>query len=234
MTLALVTGAARGIGKTIAERLSDDGYRPILVDLDPAVRESADSLGGIGVVADIASDEGRAAILHTVQSQDEPLSVLVNNAGITRDKLIANLSEDDFRLVLRVNLGAPYELIALLGDSIAAGGAIVNVSSRAQLGNVGQFNYAVSKGGVIGLTRSMALRLAHRVRVNAVAPGFISTAMTDAMPADARDRVIASIPLGRAGVPSDIAETVAWLANPKISGYVTGQVMYCCGGRSYG
>jgi 3-oxoacyl-[acyl-carrier protein] reductase len=120
-----------------------------------------------------------------------------------------------------------------LADRIADGGAVVNMSSRAQLGNVGQFNYAVSKGGVIGCTRALALAYAPRIRVNAVAPGFIESEMTAAMPGHVRERVIASVPLARAGQPSDIARTVRWLGSQD-AGYVTGQVIYVCGGRSFG
>ncbi|GEE01648.1 hypothetical protein nbrc107696_22500 [Gordonia spumicola] len=204
------------------------------MDLDPAVAEAAERLGGIGVAADIASDRGRASVLAALDDAGEPPAVLVNNAGVTRDSLIAKMTEDGFRFVTRVNLGAQYELISALAERIVDGGAIVNISSRAQLGNVGQFNYAVSKGGVVGLTRAMALSLAPRLRVNAVAPGFIATAMTDAMPEQVRQRIIDKVPLGRAGDPGDIAATVAWLADGAASAYVTGQVVYCCGGRSFG
>lgn len=233
MTIALVTGAARGIGAAIAHRLAAAGHRLILVDLSPAVRETAADLDAVAVEADIATAPGLAAIGEAVHAAGEPLDVLVNNAGITRDALLADLTEDMFRQVTRVNLGATHELTDLLAAGMAEGGAAVNIGSRAHLGNVGQFNYAVSKAGIVGLTRSLALAYAPRLRVNAVAPGFVATDMTDAMPERVRDRIVSRIPLRRPGHPDDIASAVAWLASPEAR-YVTGQLVYCCGGRSYG
>ncbi|MBS1886551.1 MAG: SDR family oxidoreductase [Actinobacteria bacterium] len=230
MSVAVVTGAARGIGRAIAERLAADGYTPLLVDLADSVRDAVPE-GGAAVVADVSTEEGWGAIRAAAESLG-PVGVLVNNAGITRDARLGKMTEEDFRAVLRVNLGSAHGLTAALADLIEDGGAVVNISSRAQLGNFGQFNYAVSKAGVIGLTRSLALLHAPRLRVNAVAPGFVASEMTDAMPAHVRERVIAAIPLARAGLPADIAAAVAWLASPD-AGYVTGQVLYSCGGRSF-
>lgn len=234
MSAAIVTGAARGIGRAIAERLAADGHVPVLVDLGEQVRETAAELGGgaLAVQADVASAEGRAAIAAAVQASGEPLAVLVNNAGITRDALVERLDETAFRTVLRVNLGGVWELTRLLAPQMADGGTVVNLSSRAHLGNVGQFNYAVSKGGVIGLTRALALAHAPRLRVNAVAPGFVATEMTAAMPAHVQEKIVARVPLERAAQPHEIAATVAWLAGPE-SSYLTGQVLYACGGRSF-
>lgn len=233
MSTALVTGAARGIGFAIARRLSTAGHRIIMVDLSPQIQHSATTLGAIAVQADIATPDGRDAVRDAVRRSGEPLDVLVNNAGITRDALLADQTEEMFRLVARVNLGACYELTSALVTEMATGGAIVNLGSRAHLGNVGQFNYAVSKAGVVGLTRSLALAYAPRVRVNAVAPGFVATDMTDAMPEHVRERIISRIPLQRPGSPDDIASAVAWLGSASAR-YVTGQVVYCCGGRSHG
>ncbi|MEV0685519.1 SDR family oxidoreductase [Nocardia sp. NPDC050378] len=233
MTIALVTGAARGIGAAIAHRLAATGHRLVLVDIDPAVRDSAAALGAVAIEADIATDPGRAAIRDAVHATGEPLAVLVNNAGITRDALVADLTEDMFRQVTRINLGATYELTSALAEDMADDGAVVNIGSRAHLGNVGQFNYAVSKAGIVGLTRSLALAYAPRLRVNAVAPGFVATDMTDAMPERVRDRIVSRIPLRRPGQPDDIASAVVWLASPDAR-YVTGQLLYSCGGRSYG
>ncbi|TDP37808.1 SDR family oxidoreductase [Nocardia ignorata] len=233
MTLALVTGAARGIGAAIAHRLAATGHQLVLVDLNPAVRERAAALNAVAVEADIATEPGRAAIRDAVRATGEPLAVLVNNAGITRDALVADLTEDMFRQVTRINLGATYELTSTLAGDMADDGAVVNIGSRAHLGNVGQFNYAVSKAGIVGLTRTLALAYAPRLRVNAVAPGFVATDMTDAMPERVRDRIVSRIPLRRPGQPEDIASAVAWLASPEAR-YVTGQLLYSCGGRSYG
>ncbi|MFT4085413.1 MAG: SDR family oxidoreductase [Nocardioides sp.] len=231
--LAVVTGGARGIGRRIAAELIAEGTQVVLVDLADEVEETAAELGALAVRADITQTEGRARVGEAVDTAGLPLRLVVNNAGITRDALIAKMTAADFRAVLRVNLGGSYQLTTDLADRVAEGGSVVNMSSRAQLGNVGQFNYSVSKGGIIGLTRALALRLAPRVRVNAIAPGFIDTDMTAAMPEPVRERVLASVPLARAGQPTDIAQTVRWLASPA-AGYVTGQVIYVCGGRSVG
>jgi NAD(P)-dependent dehydrogenase (short-subunit alcohol dehydrogenase family) len=230
MSFAVVTGGARGIGRAIAEKLADAGHRLILVDLREDVEAVAHQLDAVAVSTDLATEAGRAAVVAAVG--DKPLSVLVNNAGITRDARIEKMDEDAFRAVIRVNLCVPGLLASALSSRIRDGGAIVNISSRAHLGNFGQFNYAVSKGGVIGLTRALARELAPRVRVNAVAPGFVATEMTETIPASVRERIIRSIPLARAADPGEIASAVAWLASEDAS-YVTGQVLYACGGRSY-
>jgi 3-oxoacyl-[acyl-carrier protein] reductase len=227
--VAVVTGAARGIGRAIAERLAADGARVVLVDLDPAVEEAAAALGGIPVIADVTDAAGRAAVRAGVG--DAPLAALVNNAGITRDGRIGTLEEADVRAVLRVNLGGAYELTLALRDALADGSAIVNVSSRAYLGNFGQFNYAASKGGLVGLTRALALELAPRVRVNAIAPGLTGSEMTRAMPERVLDKLIAASPMRRMAEPAEIADAVAALLSPAMS-YVTGQVLLACGGRS--
>ncbi|MGH3240384.1 MAG: SDR family oxidoreductase [Spirillospora sp.] len=233
MSLAVVTGAARGIGRAIAEELALSGHRPVMVDVSPDVKEAAAALDAIAVQADITDPEGRTSVGDAVDRASAPLAVLVNNAGITRDALIGKMDEQAFRAVLRVNLGGTYALTEFLAGRIRDGGAVVNLSSRAQLGNVGQYNYAVSKAGVIGCTRALALAYAPRLRVNAVAPGFVDSEMTRAMPPRVRERIVGRVPLGRAGRPDDIATAVAWLASAG-SGYVTGQVLYVCGGRSYG
>jgi 3-oxoacyl-[acyl-carrier protein] reductase len=229
--LAVVTGGARGIGAAVAERLAADGLAPLLVDLDPAVEQTAAELGGgaSAVVADITQPAGRDAVRAAVG--DAPLRALVNNAGITRDARIGKMDEDAFRAVIRVNLGGAYELTRALQDAFADGGAIVNMSSRAYLANIGQFNYSASKGGLVGLTRALALELAPRVRVNALAPGLTASEMTKAMPEKVLDKLVASIPAGRMAEPAEIAETVATRVSPA-TWYITGQVVVACGGRS--
>jgi 3-oxoacyl-[acyl-carrier protein] reductase len=158
-------------------------------------------------------------------------AVLVNNAGITRDGRVADLSLPAFSLVVEVNLVAAMRLALALDRELGEGASIVNMSSRAGLGNFGQANYVASKSGLVGFTRALALRWAPRVRVNAVAPGLIDTPMTQAMPERVLDKLVAAVPAGRMGTGADIAEVVAWLASPA-SGYVTGQVVTACGGRS--
>jgi NAD(P)-dependent dehydrogenase (short-subunit alcohol dehydrogenase family) len=229
--IAVVTGAGRGIGAAIARRLAGAGLEPLLVDLDPGVEQTAAGIDGTAgaVVADITDPAGRDAVRAAVG--DRPLQALVNNAGITRDGRIGKMTEADFRAVIRINLGGAYEMTRVLLDAFADGGAIVNMSSRAYLANIGQFNYSASKGGLVGMTRALALELAPRIRVNAVAPGLTASEMTEAMPDRVLDKLVGAIPAGRMAQPEEIAEVVWALAAPG-SSYVTGQVVVACGGRS--
>ena len=215
MSRAIVTGAGRGIGKAVADRLSAD-FEVLRVDLTP---------GDDILVADVTSAEDRARIIEAVGNVD----VLVNNAGITRDARIVKMTEENFLAVIRVNLGAAYELTRAC--TFNDGACVVSLASRAYLGNFGQFNYSASKGGLVGMTRALALELAPRVRVNAIAPSLTASEMTAAMPAKVLEKMIASIPLGRQAEPEEIAETIAALASPAMA-YVTGQVLVACGGRS--
>ena len=218
MSVAIVTGAARGIGAAIADRLAAD-HDVLRVDLDPSVD---------GIVADVTDASDRQRILDAV---DGEIGVLVNNAGITKDARIVKMTEEQFLAVIRVNLGAAYELTTAAIPRFADGASVVSLASRAYLGNFGQFNYSASKGGLVGMTRALALQLAPRVRVNAIAPSLTASEMTSAMPEKVLDKMIASIPLGRMGEPEEIAETIAALASPAMA-YVTGQVVVACGGRS--
>ncbi|WP_197375605.1 SDR family oxidoreductase [Mycolicibacterium baixiangningiae] len=232
MKLAIVTGAARGIGLSIAETLAGEGYQLLLVDVSEAVDETAAALGAAAVRADISSPEGIDAIVAAADASDATPALLVNNAGITRDALLRKMDEAAFRAVVRINLGGSIALTEALAPKMCDGSAVVNLSSRAQLGNVGQFNYGISKAGLIGATRALALALAPRTRVNAVAPGFTESEMTLAMPEQVRERIVNSIPVGRAGKPVDIANAVAWLGSDKAS-YINGQILYACGGRTF-
>ena len=223
---AVITGAGRGIGRAVAERLRAD-HDLVLVDLDPGVEAVARELGGRAVVCDVTDPAGRAQIVDAAGAVD----VLVNNAGITRDARVVKMEEEAFLAVIRVNLGAAYELTTALRDRFAEGASVVSLASRAYLGNFGQLNYSASKGGLVGMTRALALQLAPHVRVNAIAPSLTASEMTKAMPEKVLDKMIASIPLGRMAEPAEIAETVAALASPAMA-YVTGQVVVACGGRS--
>ncbi len=222
----VVTGAAGGIGRAITDRLQRDGLTVVAVDLSPSL---SDLDGVVPVQVDLTSDAGVEAVMEAVAGME--LVGLVNNAGITRDARLVNMTDEDFSAVLSVNLGAVYRLTSALAPHFGDGAAVVNVSSRAYLGNFGQFNYSMSKGGVVGLTRALALSMAPRVRVNAVAPGLIGTEMAMAIPEDVLRRMVAAIPLDRMGEPSDVADLVAYLLGSE-SSYITGEVVVVGGGRS--
>lgn len=224
----VVTGAAGGIGRTIVAAMKADGRTVVAVDLSPTL---ADLDGVVAVQVDLTTNEGVLAVGEAVESAGVPLVGLVNNAGITRDFRLVNMGDDDFRKVIDVNLGAAYLLSTTLAPLMPDGGSIVNIASRAYLGNFGQFNYTMSKGGLVGLTRALSLSLAPGIRVNAVAPGLIATEMAMGIPEDVLERMVAAIPLGRMGSPEDVAEVVSFLVGP-LSGYVTGEVLVVGGGRS--
>ncbi|MEA1903487.1 MAG: SDR family oxidoreductase [Actinomycetota bacterium] len=225
----VVTGAARGIGRSIAERLAaNPSFTVVGVDLSP---ELALSEYLTPVQVDLTTDDGLADVKETVEGLGVPLLGVVNNAGITRDSRLVNMTDDDFAAVLDVNLGAAYRLSTELAPLITEGGSIVNIASRAYLGNFGQYNYSMSKGGVVGLTRAMALSLAPHVRVNAIAPGLIGTEMAMAIPEDVLDKMVSAIPLDRMGTPDEIANVVWFLLTP-LSSYITGHVVVVGGGRS--
>lgn len=225
----VVTGAARGIGRVIAERLAATGPLTVVgVDLAP---ELALSETITPVQVDLTAEQGPGMVKEAVEAAGTPLIGLVNNAGITRDARLVNMTDDDFADVLRVNLGAAYRLATELAPLMSDGGSIVNIASRAYLGNFGQFNYSMSKGALVGMTRAMSLSLAPQIRVNAVAPGLISSEMSMAIPEDIREKMVDAIPMGRMGTPDEIANTVWWLLTP-LSSYITGEVIVVGGGRS--
>ncbi|HKX76492.1 MAG TPA: SDR family oxidoreductase [Acidimicrobiia bacterium] len=229
---AVVTGAAGGIGWALCRRLAGEGHSIVAVDVSPRLADLVAELerGGARVVpveADLTDPSGPEAVAAACPSG---LSVLVNNAGITRDARLVNLTAADFRAVLEVNLGAAYRLTTSLVPLIGQG-AVVNISSRAYLGNFGQFNYSMSKGGLVGMTRALAQSLAPHIRVNAVAPGLIATEMAQGIPDEVREKMVAAIPLGRMGEPEEVAELVAFLASDRAS-YLTGEVLVIGGGRS--
>lgn len=234
MRTGIVTGAARGIGAAIARRLASDVDHLILVDLAPELADTADEITAAGatvspIQVDLTSDRGVQSVVDAVG--DGSLDALVNNAGITRDARLVNMTPEDFAAVLDVNLGAPHRLVQAVTERFSEGAGVVNIASRAYLGNFGQFNYSMSKGGIVGLTRALAIELAPRVHVNAVAPGLIATDMALGIPDEIRNRMIEAIPMKRMGEPSDVAELVAFLASPR-SGYITGHVHVIGGGRS--
>jgi 3-oxoacyl-[acyl-carrier protein] reductase len=231
---AVVTGAAGGIGQALCRRLAEAGHAVVAVDFSPRLEDVVAGLESNGVnvrpvQADLTTASGVEEVAKVTQAMGG-LEVLVNNAGITRDSRLVNLSEDDFEAVIAVNLGAAYRLTLALIPQLPIG-SIVNISSRAYLGNFGQFNYSMSKGGLVGLTRALAQTLAPSVRVNAVAPGLIGTEMAMGIPDDVRTKMIDAIPAARMGRPEEVAELVAFLASDA-SSYITGEVLVIGGGRS--
>jgi NAD(P)-dependent dehydrogenase (short-subunit alcohol dehydrogenase family) len=228
VSAAIVTGAAGGLGGRIGERLGAAGHELVLVDLDPSVAEVAAAHGARGVVADLTKAEGVEAV---VEAAGSDVGVLVNNAGITRDARAVNMTEEDFAAVIEINLTAAIRLTLALDPRFVEGAAVVNLSSRASLGNFGQANYSASKAGLVGFGRALAQRWAPRVRVNAVAPSLVDTPMTQAMPPEVLEKMVARIPAGRIGSPDDVAGIVAFLASSEAA-YITGQVLIACGGRS--
>jgi 3-oxoacyl-[acyl-carrier protein] reductase len=232
---AVVTGAAGGIGRAICRRLAAAGATVLAVDVADRLGATVADLESSGaaviaVQADLTTEGGLDAVLGSLDRVGTALRTIVNNAGITRDSRLVNMVAEDFRDVLEVNLGVSHRLIERVLPRFEHG-TIVNISSRAYLGNFGQFNYSMSKGALVGLTRALALALAPAVRVNAVAPGLIGTEMSMAIPADVRQKMVSAIPMGRMGRPEEVAETVAFLASDD-SAYITGEVITVGGGRS--
>jgi len=237
--VAIVTGSARGIGKAIALALARRGADVVVSDIDAdGARATADEIEQLGrrALAERCNVAQRAEVERLVEqtlAQLERLDILVNNAGITQDTLLVRMSEEQWDRVLDINLkGTFFGCQAAARPMMKArAGAIVNVASITGLiGNVGQANYAASKAGVIALTRTVAKELAARnIRVNAIAPGFIATEMTDEVSAKARAAFLENIPLKRPGTPEDVAELVAFLASPAAA-YITGQCITIDGG----
>jgi 3-oxoacyl-[acyl-carrier protein] reductase len=232
--VALVTGASRGIGEQIARVLHRDGATVIGVDVPQAASELQTvmkELNGDHLTLDITAKDAPQRIAHHVKEKHGGVDVVVHNAGITRDKKLANMDEDRWSSVLDVNVVAPERITRELLDqkAINDNGRIIGVASIAGIaGNVGQTNYAASKAGVIGLVDSLADELEHGVTVNAVAPGFIETKMTAAVPLATREVGRRLNAMSQGGLPVDVAETIAWYANPG-STAVNGNVVRVCG-----
>ncbi|MFB0972485.1 MAG: 3-oxoacyl-[acyl-carrier-protein] reductase [Tissierellia bacterium] len=240
---ALVTGAGRGIGKEIAKKLAQEGFNIALnyrSDESAAkiVKEELENLGVdvLLVQGDVSKMEDCERIFEEAVSQFGKIEVLVNNAGITRDKLILRMTEEDFDDVIDANLKSAFMMMKVLAKHMSKNryGKIVNISSIVGItGNAGQINYAASKAGMIGMTKSLAKELGSRgVCVNAVAPGFIKSDMTDKLPEDIIKKYEEAIALKRLGSPEDVANLVAFLASDEAN-YITGQVISVDGGMNF-
>ena len=234
--VAVVTGAARGIGATIAEVFARDGATVVAVDVPQAAEDLgkvAEKVGGSALTLDVTADDAVEQIVaHVTAQHGGKVDVLVNNAGITRDKLLANMDESRWDSVIAVNLLAPQRLTEGLvaSGTLGEGGRVIGLSSMAGIaGNRGQTNYATTKAGMIGLTEALAPVLAEKgITINAVAPGFIETKMTDAIPLATREVGRRLNSLFQGGKPVDVAELIAYFANPA-SNAVTGNTIRVCG-----
>jgi 3-oxoacyl-[acyl-carrier protein] reductase len=238
--VAIITGAAQGIGFSMAELFCREGAKAVLVDVDQSlVSKAAESVAAstgaqtLGVKADVAKYEECEQLVKAALDKFGKIDILINNAGVARDNLLMRMSEADWDFVMDVNLKGVFNCIkAAVRPMLKAHyGRIVNIASViGQEGNAGQANYAASKGGVISLTKSCAREFASRnILVNAVAPGFIHTRMTDAIPAPAKEKLLSKILLGRMGEPIDVARAVLFLCSDD-SSYITGQVLGVNGG----
>jgi 3-oxoacyl-[acyl-carrier protein] reductase len=235
--VALVTGASRGIGAAIAERLCADGARVIgtATTAEGAARigEALASRGGRGAVLDVTRQESIDALVADIESHEGSIGILCNNAGITRDMLLLRMKPDDWDAVLQTNLASVYRLskAVLRGMMKARRGRIISIASIVGLiGNPGQANYAAAKAGMIGFSKSLAREVGSRaITVNVVAPGFIDTDMTRSLTEEQRGALSGQIPLGRLGLPTDVAAAVAFLASPQAS-YITGETLHVNGG----
>jgi len=239
--IAIVTGGARGIGAKIAERFTEEGAQVVLVDIDQESAEAhaqAISLKGAQAAAyavDVSNTDAVKELVTQVVKRFGRVDILVNNAGITRDGLIMTMSEKDWDSVIAVNLKSVFNFIKAIARPMIKqkAGSIINISSVVGLiGNGGQFNYASSKAGVIGATKSAAKELASRnIRVNAIAPGYIQTAMTDKLDEKAKNTLLELIPAKSLGRPEDVANAALFLAS-DLASYVTGEVLRVDGGMA--
>ena len=239
---AIVTGSARGLGLAMAERFGAEGARVVLSDIDAAALEEAQhklSAGGLevsAIPADVTDEAAVAALVQYCADRWGSVDVMVNNAGITRDGVLRKMSTKDFLQVIEVHMLGGWlgtKMASLQMREQGTGGSVINISSMSgKVGNPGQTNYSAAKAGLIGLTKAAAKEGArYGVRVNAIQPGFIRTAMTDKMPADVLSERIAEIPLGRIGEPADVANAALFLAS-DLSSYLTGITIEVSGGRN--
>ncbi|MDO5096253.1 MAG: 3-oxoacyl-[acyl-carrier-protein] reductase [Peptostreptococcaceae bacterium] len=240
MGCIIVTGASKGIGRATAIRLAKSGHNIVLVyqnpnnDIQPLIKEiESEGVRAIGIVSNVADFDDVKSMAEQAIKEFETIDGLVNNAGITKDKLLLRMNEQDFSDVLDVNLKGVFNCTKQVARQMMKqkSGVIVNLSSVVSLtGNIGQANYSATKGGVNSFTKTVAQELAmYNIRVNAVAPGMIKTQMTDVIPEENREQMLKSIPLGRIGEPEDVANLVNFLMSDEAS-YITGQIISVNGG----
>jgi 3-oxoacyl-[acyl-carrier protein] reductase len=235
--IALVTGASRGIGAAIADTLAAHGVTVIGTATTQAGADAISArlagLGGAGRVLDVAAPDAIEALVEAVAAEFGAISILVNNAGITRDNLLMRMKDEDWQAVIDTNLTSIYRASKAVMRAMmkARGGRIVNIASVIGVtGNAGQANYAAAKAGIIGFSKSLAKEIGSRgVTVNVVAPGFIETDMTRDLPDSAREAMLGQIALGRLGSPQDIADAVLFLVSPAAA-YITGETLHVNGG----
>ncbi len=237
--IALVTGASRGLGRAIALELGAQGATVVGTATSDAgadeIQKALDEadIAGWGAMVNVTEAAACEALIGEIEKKFGPVSILVNNAGITRDNLAMRMKDDEWDLVIETNLKAVFRLSKLVmrGMMKARFGRIINITSVVgEAGNPGQANYAAAKAGVAGMSRALAQELGSRnITVNCVAPGFIDTDMTRALPDAQRDALLGKIPLGRLGQPEEIAASVAFLASPR-AGYITGTTLNVNGG----
>jgi len=235
--IALVTGASRGIGAAIADELARQGAKVYGTATSEAgasaIGERLAPHGGVGRVLDVSQAGAGDALVESIAAESGPLSILVNNAGITRDQLLLRMKDEDWQAILDTNLSSVFRLsrAVLRGMVKARKGRIISIASVIGLtGNAGQANYAAAKAGIIGFTKSLAREVGSRgITANVVAPGFIETDMTRALPEATRSAMLGGIALGRLGSPADVAHAVAFLAGPGAA-YVTGETLHVNGG----
>jgi len=236
--VCLITGAARGIGEAIARLFHQRGAKLALIDLDQeGLKKLGAELSGSQIYCgDITSQEFVDHTITQITQAEGPVSVLVNNAGITKDNLIGKITNQDWDRVMEVNLKAPFMLSRAVFPQMKERkyGKIVNMISASWLGNIGQGNYSASKAGLVGLTRTMAQEFArYNINVNGVSPGLVDTPMIKTIPNDVKEKLINARPLRRIGQPLEIAEAVAFLASDRAA-YITGQILHVDGGKSVG
>ena len=239
--VVVITGGSRGIGRAVALKFAEDEAMIILLHYDPDESASTETLGMLakkGVQAeshkiDVSSFVDVEEMFKDIITRFGKVDVLINNAGITKDTILMRMSEADWDMVLNVNLKSVFNCTKAVIRSMVKqrGGRIVNISSVAgQLGNAGQGNYAASKAGILGFTKTIAREVGVRgITVNAVSPGFIETEMTASLPDEVKETYLQQIPLGKAGTPEDVAEAVHWLCSDA-AGYITGQTIHVNGG----